>query len=210
MSTIKLKICGVKSVDEARQLRESGVDLVGLNFIPGSSRFISLEAADEIMAELKSSSIQTVALFAGRPLDEVDDYASRLDVDYIQLHGNEPAEYAKGVNATVIRAIAVDSNQTAQELIKFMQGFPADYFMLDRQRQGQGSIVDLELAAEVISALPDKIFLAGGLNADNLVEVLARVRPYGIDIASGVRDANDGLDIIKVRQCQEILRGLGD
>ena len=210
MSTIKLKICGVKSVDEARQLRESGVDLVGLNFIPGSSRFISLEAADEIMAELKSSSIQTVALFAGRPLDEVDDYASRLDVDYIQLHGNEPAEYAKGVNATVIRAIAVDSNQTAQELIKFMQEFPVDYFVLDRQRQGQGSIIDLELAAEAISALPEKIFLAGGLTPDNLANVLAKVQPYGIDIASGVRDPNDNLDIAKVRRCLETIRSLAD
>lgn len=201
----KLKICGVKSLDEAKELIDCGVDLAGLNFVPTSTRFISLGTAREIMVELKSAGIQTVALFAIRPLEEVNDYVAQLGVDYVQLHGNEPADYARAVNAKVIRAVGVGPGQAAAEIIKFMKDYPADYFVLDRLKQGQGDLIDAELAAEVVSALPDRIFLAGGLTPDNLADVLAKVRPYGIDIAGGARDAHDDLDVAKVRGCQEIV-----
>jgi|GEM_PF-1293036 len=208
MSAVKLKICGVKSIAEAKLLRESGVALVGLNFIPSSTRYISLETARAIMAELEGSGSKVTALFAGRPLAEVNDCAGQLKVDYVQLHGNEPAEYAEGVKTKVIRAIAVEPGQSAAELIEFINGFPADYFVLDRPRQGQGELVDAELAAEVIAAEPDKIFLAGGLSPDNLAVRLAQTNPYGIDIAGGVRDDSDNLDIAKVKRCVEIIASL--
>ena len=208
MSSVKLKICGVKSVTEARLLRDCGIYLIGLNFIPSSSRCVSFETAQAIIAGLEGSSVQIVALFAGRPLEEVNDYAGRLKVDYVQLHGNEPAEYAKHIHAKVIRAIGVEPGQSAAELIEFINGFPADYFVLDRPRQGQGELIDAELAAEVIAAEPDKIFLAGGLSPDNLAVRLAQTNPYGIDIAGGVRDDNDALDIAEVSRCLEILSRL--
>lgn len=203
--SVKLKICGVKSIREARLLRNSGVDLVGLNFIPSSSRFISLEVAQAVMAELRGGP-QTVALFASRPLDEVNDYVMRLGVDYVQLHGNEPADYAQGIRAKVIRAVPIRTDQSVADLIAFIKSYPADFLVLDRPRQGQGDIIDLGLAAEVCSALPSKIFLAGGLNPDNLKAVLAQVQPYGIDIAGGVRDSHDDLDIARVHRCADILR----
>ena len=208
MSAVKLKICGVKSVTEAKLLLDCGIDLIGLNFIPSSSRYISFETAQAIIAELEGSGVQITALFAGRPLEEVNDYGGRLKVHYVQLHGNEPAEYAKGINAKVIRAIGVESGRSAAELIEFINGFPADYFVLDRPRQGQGELIDAELAAEIIAAEPDKIFLAGGLSPDNLAVRLAQTNPYGIDIAGGVRDDDDGLDIAKVKRCVQIIRQL--
>lgn len=207
---MKLKICGVKSVDEARQLRQAGVDLVGLNFIRTSSRCISLKQAETIMAELVGSDIQTAALFAGHFKSQVNDYADRLKVDYVQLHGDEPASYAKGLNCKVIRAVGVNSQQTADELIQLIKNYPADRFVLDRERQGQGAIIDPKLAARVVSALPGRIFLAGGLSPDNLADVLSKVQPYGIDIAGGVRGANDDLDISKVRRCLDTIRKSGD
>ncbi|HZL07926.1 MAG TPA: phosphoribosylanthranilate isomerase [Candidatus Dormibacteraeota bacterium] len=205
MSAVKLKICGVKSITEAKLLRDCGIDLIGLNFIPSSSRYISFETAQAIISELEDSGVQITALFAGKPLEEINDYANRLRVDYVQLHGNEPAEYAKGINAKVIRAIGVESGQSAAELIKFINGFPADYFVLDRFRQGHGELIDAELAAEVIAAEPDKIFLAGGLSPDNLAVRLAQTNPYGIDIAGGVRDNDDKLEIAKVKRCVQII-----
>lgn len=208
MNAVKLKICGVKSIDEARSLRNCGVDIIGLNFISSSSRYISIETARDIIAELEGSGIQTAALFAGRPLKQVNDYAARLKVDYVQLHGNEPAEYAQGVRSKLIRAIAVKPDQSSTELIEFINGFPADYFVLDRPRQGQGELVDAVLAAEVITAKPGKIFLAGGLAPENLAVRLAQTNPYGIDIAGGVRDDKDMLDIAKVRRCVEIIHRL--
>jgi phosphoribosylanthranilate isomerase len=160
------------------------------------------------MAELAGSNIQTVALFADHPLAEVNTFAESLKVDYVQLHGDETADYAKDVQAEVIKAIAFKPGQTPEDLIEFINNFPADYFVLDRPRQGQGDVVNAEQAAEIIAARPNKIFLAGGLAADNLTEILVQTNPYGIDIAGGVRDAMDRLDITKVNSCLQIIRTL--
>lgn len=202
---MKLKICGVKSVEEARQLREASVDLVGLNFIPTSKRFISIEAAQLIVNEFKDSDIKLGGLFAGHSIKDVNSYARQLKLDYVQLHGNEPADYAKAVESSVIRAIAVVPAQLPEDLLEFISQFPADYFVLDRQQQGQGELVNPDLANQVIAANPNKIFLAGGLTPDNLASVLSRSHPYGIDIAGGVRDQNDDLDISKVEQVIKLL-----
>ena len=208
MSDVRLKVCGVKSSAEATQLVSAGIDIVGLNFVEISSRFISIETAEDIQNTLKGSGIQSVALFAGRPLADVNEYIRRLSIDYVQLHGNEPADYARGVNAPVIRAIPVEPDNTPSQLLEFIDSFPAAYFVLDRHQQGQGSLVDIGLAKQIIMAKPDKIFLAGGLSSENLQDVLSEIRPYGIDIASGVRDEQDNLDISKVMQCLKIIHNL--
>ena len=196
----KLKICGVKTPEEARALKDAGVEYVGLNFVPISPRRISLEQAHAIMAELKDSGTKTVALFQDQPVDMVSEYARELNVDYVQLHGDESPEYARSVAKHVIKAIAVNPEATAEEIIIYIKDYPAEYFVLDRHKQGKGDIVDLELAKRVIEAFPDKIYLAGGLNPDNLAEVLSKVHPYGIDISSGVR-TDDTIDISKVKRC---------
>lgn len=206
MSAINLKICGVRSAQEARQLLGLAIDYAGLNFIPSSKRYISFDTAQSIMAELKTGDIKTVGLFAGRPVTEVNDYVRRLEFDYVQLHGDEPADYAKAINAKVIRAIAVKPGQSAKELIDFIDGFPADYFVLDRHRQGQGDPIDTGLAARVIAATPSKLFLAGGITPENLPGILNIVQPYGIDIAGGVRTRTDDLDIAKVARCLKIIK----
>jgi phosphoribosylanthranilate isomerase len=203
---MKLKICGVRSPAEAKALRGLNVDYAGINFIPSSSRYIaSLEAAEPILNEFKNSGVETVGLFAGRPAAEVNEYAQRLKLDYVQLHGNEPADYAKAVEASVIRAIAVNPSQPVAELLEFINQFPADYFVLDRQKQGQGDLVSSELANQIITANLGRIFLAGGLNPDNLAGVISQTQPYGIDIAGGVRDSNDNLDISKAETCLQII-----
>jgi phosphoribosylanthranilate isomerase len=200
MSSVKLKICGIKSVGEARAIRELPVDYLGLNFIPASTRYVSLDTAQAIVSELHGHGSKIVGLFAGQPLSEVNDYAHRLRLDCVQLHGDEPADYAQAIEAPVIRAIAVPPEETAEELLHFIERFPADYFVLDRQLQGHGQAVNLDLAAEVIEGTGKKIFFAGGLTHHNLSDVLAKITPYGIDIAGGVRVDNQ-LDLVKVEQC---------
>lgn len=202
---MKLKICGVKSVDEALQLKTAGIDLAGLNFISTSKRFISIETAQLIVNEFKDSGIKLVGLFAGHSIKDVNNYTRQLELDYVQLHGNEPEDYARQVEASVIRAIAVDPSQPAERLIDFINNFPADYFVLDRRQQGRGELVNPDLANQIITAKPGKIFLAGGLAPDNLASILDKSQPYGIDIAGGVRDQNDNLDIKKAARCVEII-----
>lgn len=204
----KLKICGVMTIKEAESLKEIGVDYIGLNFVTESSRRISLDQAGAIMAALKDSRIETVALFRDQPSETVNDYASRLGVDYVQLHGDESPEYASSIHTPVIKAVAVDPELSAAELIDSIKAYPADYFVLDRHEQGQGDIVSTGLAREVMDAMPEKVCLAGGLTPDNLTEIMSQVRPYAIDISSGVR-TGESIDISKLKRCQRILQSSG-
>ncbi len=200
MSKIKLKVCGIKTADEARQLAELGVDYIGLNFVPESSRCITLEEAFSVITAAKGSNLQTVALFRDQPLEMVNDYGRRLGIDYVQLHGSEPNDYIGQVEAPVMKAIAADPDKSAAQLLEYLDNSKADYFVLDRQVQGQGPLVSPELVNELTTANPGKIFLAGGLTPENLPTVLSQIKPYGIDIASGVR-TNDNLDMSKVTKC---------
>lgn len=202
---MKLKICGVRTTEEAEALKSAGVDYIGLNFVPSSSRHISLERAQDILAVLHNSRIQSIALFQDQPLDMVEEYVRELDVDYVQLHGDEPDEYARSLQTPVMRAIAVSPGKPVAELVDFIKNYPADYFVLDREKQGQGDIVDPETAKRITDAMPGKICLAGGLNPGNLAAVLEKVQPYAIDISSGVR-TGDTIDMKKVKECQEIIR----
>jgi phosphoribosylanthranilate isomerase len=205
MAEIKLKICGITTISEAEALKNTRISYIGLNFVPSSPRCISLETAQDILAVLRGSGIQTVALFRDQPLDMVEEYARELSVDYVQLHGDEPAEYARALQTPVIKAIAVKPDSRAGELIKLVKNYPADYFVLDRHEQGKGDIIDSGLAAQVIAPAPDKVCLAGGLTPDNLDAVLTKIKPYAIDISSGVR-TGDAIDMDKVNRCLEIIR----
>lgn len=207
MSRIKLKICGVQSAAEARQLADAGVDYLGLNFVPTSPRAITIETAQEIATAVKDRPVQIVALFRNQPLALANDYAAQITADYVQLHGDESADYAHQVQAPIMKAIAINPTEPADHVLNFIANYPAAYFVLDRQQQGQGQPVALDLAQKVVAAQPEKIFLAGGLGPDNLSKVLDNVHPYGIDIASGVRTADGILDMTKVNACLKIIAG---
>lgn len=204
MAEIKLKICGIKTIDEAEALKDSRISYIGLNFVPTSPRCITLETAKEIRAVFQASGIETVALFQNQPLDMVEEYARELDVDYVQLHGDESPEYARSLRKSVIKAISVDPAASAAYLIDRIKDYPADYFVLDRHEQGRGDIVGTGIAGKVVEYAPNKICLAGGLTPDNLTDILSKVQPYAIDISSGVR-TGDKIDIDKVNACLNII-----
>lgn len=202
---MKLKICGVKTPEEAKALKQAGIEYIGLNFVPSSPRCISLEQAQEVMAALKGSGIHVVALFQDQPIDMISEYVRELDVDYVQLHGDESPKYARSVPKPVIKAIAVKPSATPDSIIKLLNNYSAEYFVLDRAQQGKGKPVDPKLAAKVVEAFPGKIYLAGGLTPDNLPGILKHVHPYGIDISSGVR-TGDQIDIAKVQRFQGYIK----
>jgi len=205
MTRIKLKICGIKTTDEAEALKNTEISYIGLNFVPSSPRCITLETAKEIMAVFQDSGIGTVALFQDQPLDMVEEYSRELAVAYVQLHGEESAEYARSLRKPVIKAVAVNPEATADELIRYIKDYPADYFVLDRHEQGRGDIVATGIAKRVVDFMPNKVCLAGGLTPDNLADVLSKVQPYAIDISSGVR--TDGtIDTAKVEKCLQTIR----
>ncbi len=206
MRQVKLKICGVQSAGEASQLAALHVDYIGLNFVPSSSRCITITVAEAIMAVLSTTTTKTVALFRDQPVELVRAHAERLSIDFVQLHGTESADYAQSLKSVIIKAIPIGPEMTGPALLSYMRTYPAAYFVLDRQVQGQGALVNIDVARLAVTTYPNKVFIAGGLTPGNLQAVLQQVQPYGFDIAGGVR--TDGLlDAEKLAECVRITAG---
>ncbi len=201
---MKLKICGVQTVQDAQRLAAMGVDYVGLNFVPSSRRLISLETAVTIAAALKTTNTKTVALFQDQPIELVQRYAQTLRPDFIQLHGHEDAAYIRHLDRPVIRTVHVAHDDTAGAVLAQLQRTPAHFYLLDRAQRATGAPIAAALARHIVTAYPQKIFLAGGLSPRNLEAILQTARPYATDIAGGVR-TDAVIDFEKVTRVLEIM-----
>lgn len=178
-----IKICGIRSAVAAKTAVYNGAAYLGFNFVPRSQRKVSSEFAKQIIDEIKGQ-VKLVGVFQNQPVSEVNGVAESLDLDYIQLHGDEDPDYINEMNRPVIKAYQLDTDFDITVLLKKMNNTNAEYFLLDRKKQSQGKMLNLKNLA--IIAKMHKIFAAGGLNSDNVDEVIKQVRPFGVDVASGI------------------------
>lgn len=184
--SVKVKICGIRSIDAAKAAVESGADFLGFNFVPSSTRYIDPILALEIINSIRGQ-IKVVGIFQDAKIAEVNKIVSDLKLDFVQLHGNENSEYINKVGVPVIKSI---SENDQPDKIK------ADYFLLDRSNRGEGKMVDLEKASNLTANLP--IFIAGGLTPDNVARVVSKVSPFAVDVAGGIEtDGHQDLEKIK-------------
>jgi len=200
MSKIKLKICGVQTVEEVIDLIRLNVDYIGLNFIPSSKRCIDMFKAKQILDISRDSNVEAVLLFQNQSVEFIKNIASELGISLLQLHGNEDYStyYSLATGNKIIKAIYPNSDLKQQ-----INNFPADYYLLDRPSQGHGELVNQD-SFRLAASLSNSLFLAGGITPSNLQEVIRDTRPYAVDIASGVR--TDGvLDVAKIELVQAIL-----
>ena len=193
--SIKVKICGIRTLEVAQAAIGLGADYLGFNFVPASRRFIEPKHAAEIIEEIKGK-VQIVGVFQNAPIQYVNNLVRFLGLDFVQLHGDESQEFYKKTNAKVIKSFSVSTNTSAEQLINKMQGYQVDYFLLDREAQGQGLPVSQEATQIVAQKFP--IFLAGGLNKNTVGTVVNKVKPYGVDVASGI-ETNGLTDVQKIK-----------
>ncbi len=193
----RVKICGITSVEDAAAAVEAGADALGFVFVPGTPRLIRPEAAARIVGELPPF-VTTVGVFVNQPLAEVLRIAAQCGLQAAQLHGEEPAEYSRRIPVRVIKAIRV---REAEDL-RAMATYPAHAFLLDAfvegQRGGTGTSISWELARQAKGRVP--IILAGGLRPETVGEAVRAVRPYGVDVSSGVERSPGRKDHEKVRE----------
>jgi len=194
--SVKVKICGIRDVASARVAVAAGTDFLGFNFVSTSQRRVEVAVARMILRQVERD-VAMVGVFRDAPVAYVNQVAQELELNFIQLHGDENPAYVKQMVAPVIKVVRV-GNESADELAAGMRGFnAAAYFLLDRPVQGQGDMINLN----VVGALADEfdVFVAGGLNPDNLAGVVRTVRLFGVDVAGGVETEGQS-DMDKIRQ----------
>jgi phosphoribosylanthranilate isomerase len=192
--TVRIKVCGIIHPDDALAAVDAGVDLIGLNFVPGSPRALSIDQAEKIAARV-AGQVERVAVFANATLDQIQKVMRRVDLERVQFHGDETEEDIELVDLPVIKAVrGADMEATLQ--------FPSAILLLDHPTEGggKGNAWDWSEASKLISAGID-VILAGGLNPENVAQALADVGdvlPWGVDVATGVDGENFRKDAAKI------------
>ena len=189
----RVKICGITRVEDAELAASLGAWALGFNLWPGSSRVVEEAVAAGIARRVRRQ-VALVGVFVNPTLDEIARAVDAIGLTHVQLHGDEgPAfatEAARRTGAKVIKAANVASGADLQAL----ERFHTDFHMLDTkvegERGGSGRTWDWSLASQRRSKIPR--ILAGGLTPDNVAEAIAVVKPFAVDVASGV-EASPGI-----------------
>ena len=197
----RIKICGITSAEDARAACEAGADAIGLNFYPRSPRALSVEKAVELRAVIPTS-VQVYGVFVNADAAEIMEVARTVRLDALQLHGDEsPATVAKlVVIAPVFKALRVGPDFSAATLESYpdVSGFLFDTANTEAgQYGGTGRLADWGVAQQ--AARSHRVILAGGLNAENVAASILQVRPYGVDVASGVEASPGAKDHAQLR-----------
>jgi phosphoribosylanthranilate isomerase len=189
---LKVKVCGVTSVADALLAAEAGADYVGLIFVK-SPRQADPKVAREIVKRLPQG-VQPVGVFLDHPLEEVRGILKETGLRIAQLHGSESPEYCKQLGVQVIKTF-VTFNDASLEALK---SYDAYAFLLDLPKGGASRPqIDAEWA--LLAKRHGHVFVAGKLTPENVGTLVARVRPYGVDSASGTEKAPGVKDPSKVR-----------
>ena len=193
---IKVKICGTTSLKDAFLAVESGADAIGFIFYKMSPRNISQKEAKEIILQLPPF-IETVGVFVNETSDKINRIAEQCKLNSIQLHGEESPALCRRVKRKVIKAFRVKNADSLKSIASYnVSGFLLDSYN-DGSKGGTGQVFDWNLALRVKKQGP--VILAGGLNPYNVFTAIHRVKPYGVDVCSGVENSPGIKDHEKIR-----------
>jgi phosphoribosylanthranilate isomerase len=202
---VRIKICGITNLEDARVAVEAGADALGFVFYEKSPRFINPVRAAEIIAKLPPF-IQSVGLFVNEETEKINWTADYCGLDLVQLHGDETPEDCLEVTRRVIKAFRVQNIVSIDPLNKYqVAGYLLDAWSPDAYG-GTGRTFNWELAGAARKYGP--IILAGGLSPDNIAEAIMSVKPYGIDVSSGVESEPGKKDPAKIREIIRLAKGL--
>jgi phosphoribosylanthranilate isomerase len=200
----KIKICGIKTVEDALAAMEAGADLIGFNFYPKSPRYVDVGRCRDIMAVMrKYGHILYVGVFVNAPAAEVRATMDTCGLNLAQLHGDETPEMVQSFHGRAFKAF----RGIPQSTIGFARE-EAPALLVDASVRGAyggtGVTADWSGAAELARHYP--ILLAGGLTPENAAAAVRRVRPWGVDVASGVESTPGVKDLDKVRAFVRVVR----
>jgi phosphoribosylanthranilate isomerase len=196
LSRVKVKICGITNLEDALAAVDAGADALGFVFVEQSPRCVSPQKAAAIIAKLPPF-VQTVGLFVDAEQERINWLTDFCGLDLVQLHGDEDPDFCAGIRRRIIKVFRVKDAASMSSLDRYqVASYLLDAWSPDAHG-GTGSSFDWSLAREV--AGNRSVILAGGLNPGNVSEAVDMVRPYGVDVSSGVESSPGKKDPEKVK-----------
>lgn len=208
---VRIKICGITSVVDALEAARLGADAIGLNFYAGSPRFVEEAKAAAIAAALPAFT-EPVGLFVNESLEHIKSVMARLGLRTFQWHGDRPEPCI--LSLRMIPAFAVRDAASLEQIQRYLDrcrertSLPAAILVdahVASLHGGTGQVAPWDLMADFKPEVP--LILAGGLTPDNVAEAIRRVRPYGVDVASGVESSPGKKDWDTMRRFIDQARG---
>jgi len=197
MLIVKVKICGITNVEDARAAIDMGADLLGLNFYPRSPRFITATKAAEIIGGLPAF-IDVAGVFVNASIEQIHETIEQCQLDWVQLHGDESPAFCdllRSVNARTMKALRVKD----REDIERADDYSTDAVLLDAFHPEKYGGTGLTFDWNIVGHISKRVFLAGGINPDN-VAAAVELGVYGIDICSGIEAKPGKKDHKKMRK----------
>jgi phosphoribosylanthranilate isomerase len=189
-SGLTVKVCGVTREDDAHRIAAAGVDWIGLNFWPGSKRVVDTARGRALAAAARAGNpaVVVVGVFVDEDPDRIAAIAGEVGLDRLQLHGDEGPAACAALGPRAFKAVAIAA---AADLVR-AAAYPGALVLLDTPsagRGGAGVAFDWSIARDAATIAGKQILLAGGLHPDNVAAAVRAVRPWGVDVASGVESA---------------------
>jgi phosphoribosylanthranilate isomerase len=208
---VKVKICGVTSASDAKICVESGADFIGtIVNIPKSPRTVSPEQSKNIVASLPAS-VKGIIVMTPKSIEEVKEAAELIKPFCVQLHGHEDPEFVKEakreLSCGIIKVIHVGGDESIEEALKFSE--ICDAILLETPSKalgGSGKTHDWDTSSKIAREAKCHVFLAGGLNPENVKRASEIVQPYCVDVSSGVERKPGLKEPDKVRKFIEVAK----
>jgi phosphoribosylanthranilate isomerase len=199
---VRIKICGITSPDDAQAAVDAGADLIGLNFVPGTPRALQLRGAEKIAARIAGQA-ERVAVFRDADPRDIERVLRRIEVERIQLHGDEPPEEVEQIELPTIKALRGADEEAAER-------YTGSILLLDHPTQGggQGQAWNWADSGPLIERGYD-VILAGGLDAETVqqvIEAAGDLLPWGVDVATGVESEPGRKEPARMRAFVEAVR----
>ncbi|GMV26376.1 MAG: N-(5'-phosphoribosyl)anthranilate isomerase [Phycisphaerae bacterium] len=204
MGRTRIKICGIRDADTALQAADAGADAIGFMFYRESPRYIDPEDARSIMDALPPL-VATVGVFVNPSIEKFCDCEEVCPTNYVQLHGQEDEAMVRQCGPWLIRAVRYDPATIRSDLARWDQIDEVDAILVDGSAGGQGVALDWNGLAQAAQGISTPLFLAGGLTPDNVADAIRAVRPYAVDVSSGVESSRGVKDPALIRAfCQAV------
>jgi phosphoribosylanthranilate isomerase len=214
----KVKICGLTDPQSALAAVEAGADYLGLVFASSSRQILPKKAVEIVNAvNRKKTHPPVVGVFVNSPAEEVNLVTALCHLDWVQLSGTETWEYCRNILKPIIKSIHISAASISKDIIEYLE---RGYHLRSRDRLiclldtqvkgafgGTGQIFDWRLAREISAIYP--LMVAGGLTTNNVGQLIKEVKPWGVDVSSGV-ETEGKKDILKIKKFVQIVKSLNE